>query len=144
MTDFTAAVVGSGPNGLSAAIRLAQAGHRVVVYEMSEDIGGGLRSAPLTLPGFLHDTCSSVHPMGISSPFWATLPLMDHGLEWLQPELPVAHPLDDGSAVLLHRSVEETAEEMGCSTGAVRGLLQRAKANLRDAMERSSLWLSRG
>lgn len=107
--SYTAAVVGAGPNGLSAAIRLAQAGHKVVVYERASVAGGGLRTEALTRPGFLHDTCSSVHPMGISSPFWNTLPLEQHGLTWTHPELPVAHPLDEAPAVLLHRSVEDTA-----------------------------------
>lgn len=106
---YDAVVVGSGPNGLAAAITLARAGDRVLVLEAKDSIGGGSRSAELTLPGFLHDTCSAVHPLALASPLFLRLPLADYGLAWAQPPVALAHPLDDGSAVALHRSVAETA-----------------------------------
>lgn len=108
---YDAVVVGSGPNGLAAGIRLAQAGRSVLVVEGSDAIGGGARTAELTLPGFLHDTCSAIHPLGLGSPFFSTLPLRKYGLEWIQPELPVAHPLDDGTAVVLHRNLAQASPE---------------------------------
>lgn len=106
-------VIGSGPNGLSAAITMAEAGRSVLLVEGYETIGGGARSAELTLPGFVHDVCSSVYPMAIWSPFFRRLPLAQHGLEWVHPAAPLAHPLDDGSAVILDRSVEVTAQNVG-------------------------------
>ena len=108
MTD--AVVVGSGPNGLAAAIALAQRGLRVQVHEANETIGGGCRTAELTLPGFRHDTCSAVHPLGAASPFFSSL---DLGVEWIHPDAPIAHPLDDGPAVIVERSVEDTAAQLG-------------------------------
>ena len=102
---YDAVVVGSGPNGLAAAIRLAQANCSVLLLEGNETIGGGARSAALTMPGFLHDTCSAIHPLGLGSPFLKTLPLAKHGLQWVQPEFPLAHPLDDGTAVVLQREL---------------------------------------
>jgi phytoene dehydrogenase-like protein len=111
--EYDAVVIGSGPNGLSSAITLAEAGHSVLVIEGHETIGGGTRSAELTLPGFVHDVCSSVYPMALWSPFFRRLPLAQQGLEWVHPAAPLAHPLDDGSAVLLERSVERTAENVG-------------------------------
>jgi phytoene dehydrogenase-like protein len=105
-----AIVVGSGPNGLAAAITLARAGKSVRVYEAEETIGGGIRSAELTQPGFVHDVCATVHALALVSPFLKTLPLADHGLEFAHPDAPLAHPLDDGTAVIVHRSVAETAE----------------------------------
>ncbi len=107
--NYDAIVVGSGPNGLSAAIALAQAGLGVGVFESRSSVGGGMRSAELTLPGFTHDICSAIYPLGIGSPFFQTLPLSEHGLEWIQPAAPLAHPLDDGTAIMLERSVEQTA-----------------------------------
>ena len=115
-----AVVVGSGPNGLSAAIVLAQAGCKVVVFEANPTVGGGVRSAELTLPGFTHDVCSAVHPFGIVSPFWNTLPLASHGLEWMQPPVMVAHPFDDGSAAVAVRSLEATAAGLGRDGDAYR------------------------
>jgi len=117
-------VIGSGPNGLAAAIMLARAGRRVTVYEAEEQIGGGARSAELTLPGFVHDTCSAVHPMAVSSPCFEQFPLSVHGLEWIQPSAPLAHPLDDGSAVMLERSVDATARNLGMDGGAWRRLME--------------------
>lgn len=105
-----AIVVGSGPNGLGAAIALAREGKRVRVYEASSVPGGGVRSAALTLPGFVHDTGAAVHALAFASPFFRSLPLAERGLEFAQPEVPFAHPLDDRSAVLVHRSVAETAD----------------------------------
>lgn len=121
--DVDAAVVGSGPNGLSAAIALARAGHRVRVHEAEPTIGGGARSAALTLPGFVHDICSAIHPLGVGSPFFNELPLAAHGLEWIHPGIPVAHPLDDGTAVELRRSVDETADGLGVDARAYRRLV---------------------
>src|SRR6202158_731726 len=106
-TPRRAAVIGAGPNGLSAAIVLAQAGLRVDVFEAEAQPGGAARTLPLTLPGFLHDFGSAVHPMALGSPFFSPLPLRDYGLEWIQPSAPVAHPLDDGSAVVLERDLTE-------------------------------------
>ncbi|MGI9088377.1 MAG: phytoene desaturase family protein [Chthoniobacterales bacterium] len=106
-------IVGSGPNGLAAAITLARAGHSVLVLEANASIGGGTRSAELTLPGFVHDVCSAIHPLGAGSPFFRSLPLERFGLEWIQPEIPLAHPLDDGAAACLHRDLERAAEELG-------------------------------
>ena len=111
-----AVVVGSGPNGLSAALALAQAGRSVRVLEARDTVGGGTRSAELTLPGYLHDVCSAIHPMAVASPFLRTLPLRRHGLQWIDP-VPLAHPLDDGRAVLLERSVSDTAAGLGEQDG---------------------------
>ncbi len=108
-----AVVVGSGPNGLAAAIVLARAGLRTLLREAQTTAGGGLRSAELTLPGFTHDVCSAVHPLALSSPFFRTLPLDRRGLEWIQPPAPLAHPLDDGTAALLERSLDQTARGLG-------------------------------
>ena len=113
MTDFDAAVVGSGPNGLCAAITLAEAGRKVIVLERADTIGGGARTAELTLPGFRHDVCSAIHPMGISSPYMQTLNLEQYGLEWVHPEAPLAHPLDDRPAAMLERSLDATAATLG-------------------------------
>ena len=106
-------VIGSGPNGLTAAILLAQAGLRTTVLEAEATIGGGTRSAELTLPGFVHDICSAVHPTGVASPIFSKFPLAGHGLEWVQPTLPLAHPLDDGSAAVLERSLDATCARLG-------------------------------
>ena len=111
--SFDAVVVGSGPNGLSAAIALAQAGASVLVLEAADEIGGGTRTAELTLPGFHHDLCSAVHTTGILSPFFRSLPLEKHGLRWILPEASVAHPLDDQPAVMMWHSAERTAAELG-------------------------------
>ncbi|MGH9683565.1 MAG: phytoene desaturase family protein [Candidatus Acidiferrales bacterium] len=111
--EYYSVVIGSGPNGLAAAITVAQAGRSVLVLEAQGTIGGGTRSAELTLPGFIHDVCSAVHPMALTSPFFRSLPLREHGLEWIEPDAPLAHPLDDGTAVLVERSVNATAANMG-------------------------------
>ena len=116
-------MIGSGPNGLAAAIVLAQAGVSVLVVEAEDTIGGGTRSAALTLPGFVHDVCSAVHPMGLLSPFLRTLPLAEHGLVWLRPRASVAHPMDDGPAVMLYRSLSRTAEGLGVDARAWTRLL---------------------
>ena len=106
-------VIGSGPNGLTAAIVLARAGVRVTVLEAQPTFGGGLRSAELTLPGFVHDVCSAVHPLALSSPVFRSFPLHEHGLEWVQPDSPLAHPLDHGACVLVDVSVKKTAGRLG-------------------------------
>ena len=111
--EYDAVVVGSGPNGLAAAITVAQAGRSVLLIEGEATVGGGARSAELTLPGFMHDVCSAVHPMALWSPFFRQLPLRQYGLEWIHPAAPLAHPLDDGSAVTLDRSAESTAQGLG-------------------------------
>jgi phytoene dehydrogenase-like protein len=115
---YDAIIVGSGPNGLSAAIELARAGRSVLVVEAKDTIGGGTRSKELTLPGFIHDVCSAIHPLGYGSPFFRTLPLEKYGLEWVQPPVALAHPLDDGTAILLSRSIEDTCATLGPDAGA--------------------------
>ncbi|HEV3232136.1 MAG TPA: NAD(P)/FAD-dependent oxidoreductase [Candidatus Dormibacteraeota bacterium] len=115
-------VVGAGPNGLAAAITLARAGRSVLVLEAGDTPGGGCRTAELTLPGFRHDVCAAIHPIGISSRFFRQLPLAKHGLEWVQPDVPAAHPLDDGSAAALERSVDATAAGLGPDGGRWRRL----------------------
>jgi len=111
--QLDAVVIGSGPNGLAAAIVLAWAGRRVVVFEAEPTIGGGTRSAPLTLPGFTHDVCSAIHPMAAASPIFRTLPLAKYGLEWIEPPIMLAHPFDGGTAASVVRSLEDTAIGLG-------------------------------
>jgi phytoene dehydrogenase-like protein len=115
-----AIVVGSGPNGLSCAVALARAGVRVTVIEAAETIGGGARSAELTLPGLVHDVCSAVHPMAVGSPFLRSLGLERHGLQWRWPEVDCAHPLADGSAGVMLRSIDATAQALGADGSAWR------------------------
>src|SRR4051794_9615275 len=121
---YDAVVVGSGPNGLAAAVELARNGRSVVVLEAEDTIGGGTRSAELTLPGFVHDVGSAIHPLGYASPFFKPLPLEDHGREWFPPPAPLAHPFDDGTAAVLERSVEETGETLGSDAAAYRKLME--------------------
>jgi phytoene dehydrogenase-like protein len=116
-------VVGAGPNGLSAAIVLARTGKSVLVVEAKDTVGGGARSDELTLPGFVHDICSTAYPLGAGSPFFKSLPLEQHGLEWVHPTVPLAHPLDDGTAVVLSRSLDETAAGLGADAKAYRKLM---------------------
>ena len=120
MSALDAVVVGAGPNGLSAAVTLARAGRSVLVLEAEDTAGGGCRSEELTLPGFVHDVCAAIHPLGAASPALAGLPLADHGLEWVHPEAPAAHPLPDGSAAVLERSLDVTADALGPDAGAWR------------------------
>src|SRR5438876_9819966 len=108
-----ATVIGSGPNGLAAAIVLAQAGIDVEVRETSPVVGGGARSGELTLPGFLHDLGSAVHPLAVGSPFFSSLPLCDYGLEWIHSPAPLAHPFDDGTAVILERALADCDSWLG-------------------------------
>ncbi len=111
--DYDAVVVGSGPNGLAAAILLQQNGLSVLLVEGKDTIGGGMRSAELTLPGFIHDVCSAIHPLAAASPFFQTLPLKEHGLEYIYPDIAAAHPFDNGSAASLKHSIGETAGQFG-------------------------------
>ena len=110
---YDAVIVGSGPNGLAAAIVLAQSGYSVQVLEAKDSPGGGCRSRELTLPGFVHDVCSAIHPLAFASPFFRTLPLEQHGLRWIHPPVAVVHPLDDGTVMLLKRSIQGTAATLG-------------------------------
>src|SRR5262249_54450228 len=120
--QFDAVVVGGGPNGLAAAIELARNGKSVLVLEAKETVGGGARTAELTLPGFRHDVCSAIHPTALVSPFIRTLPLHQYGLEFIQPPHAIGHPLDDGTAAIVDRSVEETAARFGIDAKAYRKL----------------------
>src|SRR5690606_33324320 len=110
---YDAVVIGSGPNGLAAAITMQQQGLRVLIIEAKSTIGGGMRTAELTIPGYKHDICSAVHPLGASSPFFKSLPLEDFGLEWINPPAALAHPFDDGTAAVLYPSLKETAATLG-------------------------------
>lgn len=127
-----ACVIGSGPNGLAAAIVLAQAGVRVDVFEAEAEAGGAARTMPLTLPGFLHDFGSAVHPFAVGSPFFSSLPLADYGLEWVHGSAPLAHPLDDGSAVVLERNLGETERALGEDGKEWRRLLECAAADWKE------------
>jgi phytoene dehydrogenase-like protein len=122
--SYDALVVGAGPNGLAAAIALARAGYSVLVREARDTCGGGARSAELTLPGFTHDVCSAVYPLAVGSPFFRTLPLSALGLKWVHPQVPLAHPLDDGSAVVLHRSLNLTGQGLGADGAAYQRLFE--------------------
>jgi phytoene dehydrogenase-like protein len=123
MRRYDAVIVGSGPNGMAAAIVLARAGLRVLVREGADRPGGGAKTEALTQPGFAHDVCSAVHPLGVGSPFFRQLPLEAHGLEWIYPPAAVAHPLDDGTAVLLERSTAAMDHQLGPDAHAWRGLM---------------------
>jgi phytoene dehydrogenase-like protein len=121
---YDAIIVGSGPNGLAAAITIARTGRSVLICEASSSIGGGCRSRELTLPGFTHDVCSAIHPLGLASPFMRSLPLERYGIEWVHPDIPLAHPLDDGTAAVISRSLELTAHGLGPDGAAYRRLMR--------------------
>lgn len=129
MQVYDAVVIGSGPNGLAAAVTIARAVRSVLVLEAGPTIGGGARSAELTLPGYIHDVCSAVHPMAVASNFFRSFPLTEHGLEWIHPPLPLAHPLDDGTAAVLARSIAETEETLGPDAAAYNRLFGPLVAN---------------
>src|SRR5579864_293245 len=119
-----ACVIGAGPNGLAAAIVLAQAGLRVDVLEAEPTAGGAVRTLELTLPGFRHDFGSAVYPLGAGSPFFSSLRLSNHGLQWIHSPAALAHPLDDGTAVLLHRDLNETRDSLGIDGAAWHDLMR--------------------
>src|SRR6201996_2769880 len=138
-----AKIVGAGPNGLAAAIVLAKAGFAVEVREAASVAGGAARSAELTLPGFIHDLGSAVHPMAVASPFFSALPLAQAGLHWIYPPAELAHPLDDGTAVMLERGIGETASQMGADAASYRNLfapLQSAWDGLRHDLLKPLGW----
>jgi phytoene dehydrogenase-like protein len=119
-----AIIIGSGPNGLAAAIRLAEQGVSVTVYEKEETIGGGTRTQELTLPGFRHDVCSAIHPLAKASPYFCTLPLEEYGLEWIQPDIPVAHPLKNQRGGALFHSLDKTVDQLGRDGATYRKLVE--------------------
>lgn len=123
-SNHDAVIIGSGPNGLAAAITLAQAGRSVAIYEAKATVGGGTRSAELTLPGFIHDICSAIHPLGVSSPFFRSLPLEKHGLRWIHPTFPLAHPFEDGKVALLDRSLDITSDSLILDGYAYKNLMK--------------------
>jgi phytoene dehydrogenase-like protein len=139
VSEFDAIVIGSGPNGFAAAITLAKAGVKTLVVEGSAQLGGGVKTEELTLPGFHHDTCSTVHPMAIGSEFFQANPITEFGLEWLHPASPLAHPLDNGGAAMLENSVEKTADSLGADARAYIKLMsyyaQNAEALFEDALK---------
>ncbi len=120
---YDAVVVGAGPNGLAAAVTIARAGRSVLVIEAADHVGGGAASAELTIPGVIHDVCAAVHPLAATSPFFRSLPLREHGLEWVHPEIDLAHPLDDGTAAVLSRSLDFTAASLQADGDAWRSLV---------------------
>jgi phytoene dehydrogenase-like protein len=122
--DFDAIIVGSGPNGLAAAITLQKAGLSVLVLEGKDSIGGGMRTLELTLPGFKHDVCSAIHPMAVGSPFFANIPLHEHGLEFIHAPLAAAHPLDNGETAILSKSINETVGSLGIDHDAYLSLIE--------------------
>ena len=123
MNKYDAAIIGSGPNGLAAGIFLIKAGLSVVILESRDSVGGGTRTAELTIPGYRHDVCSAVHPLGAGSPFFRSLPLSDFGLKWIYPPKSVVHPFDDGTAASISPSVESTAETLGLDYAAYKKLM---------------------
>jgi phytoene dehydrogenase-like protein len=133
-SEYNAVVVGSGPNGLAAAIRLAQAGLNVALLEMKDTTGGGMRTEALTLSGFKHDLASAIHPFGIGSPFFRTLPLEEYGLEWVHSDAPLAHPLEEG-VVLLERSLEATCAGLGADATVYDTLLRPLVRDWQELME---------
>ena len=128
--EYDAIVVGSGPNGLAAAITLKQAGLSVLLIEGKKELGGGMRSMELTLPGFVHDVCSAVHPMVTLSPFFSQIPLADHGLQMINPTIAAAHPFDDGTAGVLHHSLQKTADGLGKDGEAYLRMMRSTVENL--------------
>ena len=122
--SYDAVIVGAGPNGLAAAIVIAQTGRSVLVLEGQPTIGGGARSSELTLPGFTHDVCSAVHPLAVGVPFFPSLPLEQHGLEWIYPPAALAHPFDDGPPAMLYKSIEETGRSLGADADPYDRLLR--------------------
>ncbi len=135
MAAYDAVVVGAGPNGLAAGITLARAGCKVLVLEAKETIGGGARTAELTLPGYWHDVCSAIHPLGLASPFFRGLPLERLGVEWIEPPAALAHPQEDGQVALICRQVEATADGLGEDGRAYRRLMAPLVANWEKIME---------
>ncbi len=131
---YDAIVVGAGPNGLAAAITLAEYGRSVLLVEANETVGGAARSGRLTRPGFVHDLGSAVHPLGLASPFFRRVPLEKHGLEWVQPGLPLAHPLDGGQAAWMHQSLDETEDALGPDGGAWKKLMAPLSRNWKALM----------
>ena len=133
--SYDAVIIGSGPNGLAAAITLARAGARVLVIEAKATPGGGMRTQEITLPGFRHDICAAIHPLGLASPFFRNLPLADDGLEWLLPPVSLAHPLEDGSAVAVTRLLDETAAGLGRDATMWRRLFGPLTGHWQDAID---------
>lgn len=123
MKKYDAIIIGSGPNGFAAAITLQQQGLSTLIVEGADTIGGGMRTKELTLPGFQHDVCSAIHPMAMASPFMRSLPLQAYGLEFVHATYAAAHPLDNGDAALLHRSLEKTAQDLGIDARTYKKLI---------------------
>src|SRR5258708_7939770 len=133
--EYDAVVVGAGPNGLAAAIRIAQHGFSVLVLERNKGVGGACRTEELTLPGFQHDIGSAVHPMALGSPFLSSLPLEKYGLGWCQPEIPLAHPIDQTGIATLRRSFNETGDALGKDAKASRNLFEPIVSRRRSLMD---------